>query len=159
MTGEDSAGGLNSDFADLLQELEQAGVEYVIVGAHAMAVHGVPRATGDLDVLIRPTQDNAARVVQALQAFGAPIDAHGVTADDLSTPGTVYQIGLPPRRIDILSEITGVDFDEAWSSRETHEVAGLRLPFLGREALIRNKRATGRDKDRTDLGLLAGDED
>jgi hypothetical protein len=127
---------------------------YLIVGAHAMAVHGVPRATGDLDVWVRPEAGNAERVLQALIRFGAPIESIKVRADDLAQPGMVYQIGLPPRRIDILTEISGVDFDEAWSSRVTQALAGLEIPFLGREALVRNKRASGRIKDLSDLALL-----
>jgi hypothetical protein len=119
-----------------------------------MAVHGVPRATGDLDVWVRPDAGNAERVLHALIRFGAPIEAMDVKTDDLARPGTIYQIGLPPRRIDILTEISGVDFDEAWTSRLTQPLAGLEVPFLGREALLRNKRASGREKDLGDVVLL-----
>jgi hypothetical protein len=119
-----------------------------------MAVHGVPRATGDLDVWVRPDAGNAKRVLQALIQFGAPIEAMDVKAEDLARPGMIYQIGLPPRRIDILTEISGVDFDAAWSSRITQPIAGLDIPFLGREALLRNKRASGRAKDLSDVDLL-----
>lgn len=152
--GETSAGGLNVDFLDMLQELQDASVDYIIVGAHAMAVHGVPRATGDLDILVRPTLENAQRVMNALRAFGAPVDAHGLTVEDLSTEGTVYQIGLPPRRIDIMTHISGVGFDEAWEGRELHAISALVLPFIGREELVRNKRATGRLKDTVDVEVL-----
>jgi hypothetical protein len=144
----------NEDFTDLLRALIEARVEFVIVGAHALAAHGLPRATGDIDILVRPTQPNAERVMQALRAFGAPVSAHAVQAGDFATPGTVYQMGLPPRRIDLLTEITGVSFDDAWASRMEVEVAGLQLGFLGREALIENKRATGRDKDLLDVKAL-----
>jgi hypothetical protein len=119
-----------------------------------MAVHGVPRATGDLDVWVRPDAGNAERVLQALVQFGAPIEAMEVKANGLARPGMIYQIGLPPRRIDILTEISGVDFDDAWTSRITQEIAGLKVPFLGREALLRNKRASGRVKDLSDIALL-----
>ena len=119
-----------------------------------MAVHGVPRATGDLDVWVRPDAANAERVLQALIRFGPPIEAMEVKADDLARPGMIYQIGLPPRRIDVLTEISGVDFDEAWASRLTQPIAGLAVPFLGREALLRNKRASGREKDLGDVALL-----
>jgi len=153
MADSDSS-GLNEDFLDLLRALSESHARFVVVGAHAMAVHGVPRATGDLDILVQPSSENAARVLEALRSFGAPVDAHGVTEDDLSVPGTVYQIGLPPRRIDILTQISGVTFEEAWDSRLTLAISGLEVPVLGRAALARNKRAAGRDKDLADLRLL-----
>ena len=149
-----SASGLNEDFVDVLRALGESGAEFIVVGAHAMAVHGVPRATGDLDVLVRPTIENAHRVLQALRLFGAPVDAHGIRETDLATPGIVYQIGLPPRRIDILTEISGVSFDEAWATHVEVEISGIRAPFIGRQALLKNKRATGRDKDLVDARTL-----
>jgi hypothetical protein len=151
-----AAVGFNDDFLDMLRALGEAGVEFVVVGAHAMAVHGVARATGDLDLVVRSSAENAARVVTALRAFGAPTDAHGLRADDFCVPGTVYQLGLPPRRIDLLTSLSGVSFDEAWSSRTEVEVDGMAVPFLGLDTLLRNKRATGRDKDLVDLRLLTG---
>lgn len=150
---------LNEDFRDVLRELSAAGAEFVLVGAYAMAVHGVPRATGDIDLLVRPTPVNAERVLQALIRFGAPVEAHGLTVADLAAPGTVYQLGLPPRRIDILTQISGVEFDEAWRTRITVELEGLEVAVIGREALAKNKRAAGRDKDRVDLNLLAAKSD
>ncbi len=148
------ASGLDRDFLDILRALLEAEAEFLVVGAHAMALHGVPRATGDFDVFVRPTPRNAQRVFQALQTFGAPVDAHRVRQVDFETPDTVYQIGLPPRRIDLMTSITGVEFDDAWDSRQVIEVEGMAVPFLGRDALIRNKRAAGRDKDLVDLRLL-----
>lgn len=145
---------LNDDFRDLLACLRDAHVDFVIVGAHALAAHGLPRATGDLDVLVRPDAANASRVYRALAQFGAPLDAHGVTESDFTTPGTVYQIGLPPRRIDILTQISGVSFDDAWASRIELPVLGAPLAFLGRDALIANKRAAGRPKDLADVLAL-----
>lgn len=144
----------NVDFLDILLALSEAGADYVIVGAHAMAVHGVPRATGDLDLLIRPTTDNAEQALEALRQFGAPVDQHGVTATDLARPGTVYQIGLPPRRIDILTQVSGLEFDEVWASRIEVDIEGMTVHVIGREALARNKRAAGRDKDLVDLRTL-----
>ena len=88
--------------------LQRASVEFVLVGAHALAAHGIARATGDIDIFVRPSPDNAVRVVQALVDFGAPIAAHNIGTHDFTVPGTVYQIGLPPRRIDLLTEISGV---------------------------------------------------
>ena len=145
---------MNEDFKDLLSALLVTEARFLVVGAHAMAVHGVPRATGDLDVWIAADSENAARVWAALLRFGAPIAAMGVSQVDLTHPDRVVQIGLPPRRIDVLTSITGVVFDEAWSARVTHDVSGLPVPFLGRAHLVRNKRATGRTKDRADLEAL-----
>ena len=125
-----------------------------MVGAFALALHGLPRATGDLDVLVRPTVENAVRVHQALMSFGAPLTAAGVVPGDFAQPGLVYQVGLVPRRIDVLTEVSGLSFDEAWDSREERELDGRRLAFLGRDALIRNKRATGRPKDLVDAEAL-----
>ncbi len=145
---------LNRDFVDVLRALGEAGAQFVVVGAYAMAAHGIPRATGDIDILVRPSPDNAQRVLTALRAFGAPVDAHGVTQEDLSTPGTVYEIGLPPRRIDVLTQISGVSFDEAWADRVVCGLSGLEFPVLSRAALARNKRAAGRSKDLVDLELI-----
>jgi predicted nucleotidyltransferase len=149
-----TASGLNEDFVDVLRALGESGAEFIVIGAHAMAVHGIPRATGDLDVLVRPTAENAVRVLHALRLFGAPIDAHGIREADLATPGVVYQIGLPPRRIDILTQISGVSFDEAWATHVEVEISGIRVPFIGRQALLKNKRAAGRDKDLVDARSL-----
>lgn len=148
---------MNDDFRDLLAALLEAGARFLVVGAHAMAVHGVPRATGDLDVWIASDPDNAERVWDALLRFGAPVPAVGVRREDLTQADAVVQIGLPPRRIDVLTSITGVGFDEAWLARVTHQVAGLAIPFLGRAELVRNKRATGRTKDLADLEALGED--
>jgi len=145
---------LNEDFVDLLRSLQEAKVEFVIVGAHALAAHGLSRATGDLDVFVQPSPDNANRVVAALRAFGAPLAQHGVTKSDFEKPNTVYQIGLPPCRVDLMTSISGVSFDEASSSRMTIEIEGLKLAVLGRQALLKNKRATGRAKDKVDADML-----
>jgi hypothetical protein len=145
---------VNEDFRDLLAALLAAQARFLVVGAHAMAVHGVPRATGDLDVWIAVDPANADRVWSALLSFGAPVASMGVSREDLTRPDLVVQIGLPPRRIDILTAITGVSFAEAWSSHVTHEVGGLQVPFLGRAELVRNKRASGRTKDQADLEAL-----
>jgi hypothetical protein len=147
---------VNEDFCDLLDGLLQAGARFLVVGAHAMAVHGVPRATGDLDVWIDPEPANAERVWTALSRFGAPVGQLGVSREDLQTPGMVVQIGSPPRRIDLMTDISGVSFDEAWQKRVTHAVGSRAVPFLGREELIRNKRACARSKDLADLEMLEG---
>lgn len=145
---------MNEDFRDLLAALVAAGARFLVVGAHALAVHGIPRATGDLDVWIVPEAPNAERVFDALARFGAPMAAMGVTREDLTRTDQVVQIGLPPRRIDILTSISGVPFEEAWADRITHEVEGLSIPFIGRAALVKNKRAAGRAKDLADLEAL-----
>jgi hypothetical protein len=148
---------VNEDFRDLLSELLDAGVRFLVVGAHAMAVHGVPRATGDLDVWIGPGPANARRAWGALQRFGAPVEQLGVSREDLETPGMVVQIGLPPRRIDLLTAASGLDFEDAWCNRTVHSIGPREVPFLSREDLIRNKRASGRAKDIADLEILEGE--
>ncbi len=146
--------GLNEDFRDLLVLLADAGVEFVVIGAYALAFHGAPRASGDIDLFVRPSAVNARRVFDGLVRFGAPLQSAGVIAADFAQPGAVYQIGLPPRRIDLLTEISGVTFDEAWASRATAEVEGRTVSFIGREALIKNKEASGRLKDAADVARL-----
>jgi hypothetical protein len=143
---------VNRDFVEILSELSAAGAEFLVVGAHALAAHGRPRATGDLDIWIRPTPENAARVWQALSRFGAPLK--DLSVDDLSTPGVVFQIGLAPYRIDILTEISGVSFDEAWPHRIINEFAGQSYAVIGKLELIRNKRAAGRAQDLVDADAL-----
>jgi hypothetical protein len=147
--------GLNDDFRDLLVAFIDAGVEFVIVGAYALGFHGAPRASGDIDLFVRPNVDNAARVMGALGRFGAPVASAGVTAADFERPGTVYQIGLPPRRVDVLTEISGVPFDDAWSSRVPGEVDGRTVYFIGRAEFIKNKIAAGRPKDIADAARLS----
>ena len=145
---------MNPDFLDLLAALVRAETRFLVVGAHAMAAHGVPRATGDLDVWVQADPENAARVWDALIQFGAPVRALGLSEADLTAPGVVFQMGEPPVRIDLLTSITGVDFDHAWSTRSVHRVGTLDVPFLGRTALLDNKRATGRTKDLADVEIL-----
>lgn len=143
---------MNPDFADMLSALSAAGVEFLIVGAHALAAHGVPRATGDLDIWVRPSPDNADRTLRALVSFGAPLS--DLSPEDLTRPDTVFQIGLPPARIDILSGITGVSFDEAWSRRILVRVGQFEVPVLSKADFATNKRALGRPKDLADMALL-----
>ena len=145
---------MNEDFRDVLAELLSARARFLVVGAHALAVHGIPRATGDLDVWIDPRADNVLHVWTALVRFGAPVEALGVSVQDLAKPGMVVQIGIPPRRIDILTSVTGLMFEDAWTSRSTHRVDDLEVPFIGRAALIENKQATGRPKDLADIDAL-----
>lgn len=143
---------MNQDFRDLLAEFNARNVEYLVVGAHALAAHGHVRATKDLDVWIRPKLENASRVLAALSAFGAPL--HDLTASDLATPGTVFQIGVAPIRIDVITSIDGVDFDKAWVTRIQAPFADQVVQILSREDLIRNKQAAGRDQDLLDVKWL-----
>jgi hypothetical protein len=143
---------MNPDFADMLSALSAAGVDFLVVGAHALAAHGVPRATGDLDIWIRPTPDNAARTLRALAAFGAPLV--DLSIDDLTRPDTVFQIGLPPSRIDIVSGITGVSFDGAWERRVPVALPGGTVDVLSKVDFVANKKAVGRAKDLADIALL-----
>lgn len=145
---------LNEDFRDMLEALARFDVDYLVVGAYALAAHGIVRATEDIDIVVRPTRENAARVIDAIRAFGAPVEAHGVTAADFESPETVYQIGLPPRRIDLLTSLSGVSFDEACEGAVVGDLGSVRPRFIGRLALIRNKRSAGRGKDLVDVELL-----
>ncbi|MGH7670350.1 MAG: hypothetical protein ACRENQ_12750 [Gemmatimonadaceae bacterium] len=145
---------MSQDFEDFLVELVTANARFLVVGAHALSVHGVPRATVDLDVWIDRTAENVACVWRALSAFGAPLADLKIRKDDLTRPDVVIQLGLPPLRIDILTSLSGITFDEAWPNRVQDRFANVPVPFLGREALIRNKRATGRHKDLGDLESL-----
>jgi hypothetical protein len=140
---------MNRDFVEMLAALSAAGVEFLIVGAYAMAAHGLPRATGDIDIWVRTSRENATRVMRAVQAFGAPL--FDLTIDDLLRTDTVFQIGIAPARIDILTGITGVSFEEAWPNRLTVAIDDQIVPVIGVADLIRNKTATGRPKDQADL--------
>jgi hypothetical protein len=140
---------MNPDFVDLLRAFADAEVRCIIVGAYALAVHGRPRATGDLDVWIDATPQNAPRVMQALAAFGAPLAE--ITQADFARPGVVYQIGIPPGRIDIITELTGLTFEEAWRDRIRRPFGELEVDFIDRASFLRNKRATGRLKDLSDI--------
>ena len=148
---------MNRDFVEMLSALSAAGAEFLIVGAHALAAHGHPRATGDLDLWVRPTPENADHVWSALQAFGAPL--FDLTKADLVSPAVVFQIGVPPCRIDILTEISGVRFEDAWGRRMILRIEEQDLPFISREDLLVNKRAAGRAKDLGDIASLEGRED
>ena len=140
---------MNQDFIDLLRTLVAADVRFLIVGAYALAIHGRPRATGDLDIWVEATPANAQRVVRALTEFGAPLT--DVLEADFQRPGITYQIGVPPGRIDILTDLTGLTFAEAWTDRLRRPFGDLEVDFIGRASFIRNKRATGRAKDLGDI--------
>ncbi len=145
---------MNPDFQDFLAALLNAGARFIVVGAHALAVHGVPRATGDLDIWIDRSEENTQLVWRALSEFGAPVDSLNISVDDLSKPNLVVQLGLPPRRIDLLTDVTGVTFTEAWEDRVVRSIGSTDVPFMGRATFIKNKRAVGRNRDLADLESL-----
>ena len=143
---------MNRDFVEMLSALSAAKADYLVVGAHALAAHGVVRATGDLDIWVRPTRINADRVWSALTAFGAPLDK--ITKGELASDDIIFQIGVAPNRIDILTAISGVDFDRAWVNRVTIVLVDLQVPVLGKEDLIINKRSAGRPQDLADVAAM-----
>jgi len=145
---------LPEDFRDLLIELHDAGVAIVVVGGHAVAFHGHPRATKGLDVLVQADAVNAERVYRGLAAFGAPLDSFGVEAGDFAVYGGVLQIGLPPRRIDVINSAAGITFREAVAAGDSFELDGRAIPVIGLDALLRNKRAAGRPQDLADVAAL-----
>jgi hypothetical protein len=143
---------MNRDFVEMLFALSETGADSLIVGAYAVAAHGHPRATGDLDIWIRPSPENAERVFQALQVFGAPLS--NISQEDLSLPGTVFQIGVSPSRIDILTSLTGVPFDQAWQNKMAIIIEGREVFCIGLDDLLINKKATGRPQDLADVDSL-----
>jgi hypothetical protein len=143
---------LNADFRDMLSALNDAGSEWLLIGGYAVIAHGYPRLTKDIDLWVRPSRENAARVLRALVAFGAP--SHGITVDDLSRPGTVLQIGVPPSRIDLVTEAEALTFDGAWANRVTREIDGVRVNILALDDLLANERAVGRPSDLADVESL-----
>ena len=148
---------VNEDFNELLSTFNAQAVDYLVVGAHALAAHGYVRATKDLDVWIRPSLENACHVLEALRVFGAPLD--DLTKEDVATPGLIFQIGVAPVRIDIITAIDGVEFDAAWSERVTTKFEGEPTQVLSREHLIQNKRASGRTQDLADVEWLERHDD
>ena len=143
---------LNPDYKEMLSTLSDERVEFIVVGAYALAVYGFPRATGDIDIWIRRSSDNAQRVWRALLKNGVPL--LGLTKEDLTTAGIVFQIGLAPRRIDILTSIDGVEFDEAKSQCKIVEIEGVKIPIISRNHLIQNKKTTNRLQDVADVAWL-----
>lgn len=139
---------MNPDFRDILSEFIAADVEFLLVGAYAMATLGLARSTGDIDLWVRADAANARRVFVALARFGAPLA--GVSEADFARPGVVFQVGVAPQRVDVLTSIDGVEFDDAWTGRREAPVEGVKVPVIGRDHLLLNKRATGRPKDRID---------
>jgi hypothetical protein len=143
---------IQSDFRELLVLFNENNVEYLIVGGYALAFHGVPRFTGDLDILVRPDPGNAQRILRALAQFG--FGSLGLGEEDFENPEYVIQLGEPPVRIDLITSLTGVSWEEAFSSRVQGNYNDVPAFFLGRDQFIRNKRAIGRTKDIADIETL-----
>jgi len=143
---------VNPDFRDLFASLNGAGAEYLVIGAYALAVHGAPRFTKDLDLWVRPTEENAKRVWSALETFGAPLG--NLSLQDLHTPGLVFQMGIAPNRIDLLTAPDGVEFQSAWDHRVPSRYGDQAIAILGKADLILNKQATGRIQDLADIEAL-----
>jgi hypothetical protein len=136
----------------MLSCLNGEGVEFIVVGAYALAAHGLPRATGDIDLWVRNTAENADRVMRALAKFGAPLA--DLSADDFAAPDVVLQLGVEPHRIDLLTGIDGVEFAEAWRNKVAITVGGMEVNVLSKADLLKNKLAAGRDKDLGDIAWL-----
>jgi len=141
----------NPHYRELLQLLNQFEVEYLIVGGYAVMKYGEPRYTKDLDVWVHNSAPNSIRVVQALKKFGAPLDHDGIDAETFAGKQVVYQIGVAPVRVDILTDITAVEFSDAWKKKVASSFFGVPVHFISLDDLLTNKRALGRDGDLTDL--------
>ena len=146
---------IHPDFKGLLELFNKNLVSYVIVGAYALAQYGVPRYTGDLDILVEPEPDNADRIINALNEFG--FGSLELTAEDFYRADTVVQLGVPPVRVDVLTGITGVSWQEIWKGKQSGNYGDLEVYYLGKVQFIKNKRALGRKKDLADLEALGED--
>ena len=146
---------IQQDFKDLLELFNAHKVEYIIVGGYALAFHGAPRYTGDIDIFVKPDDENAARIMSALEVFG--FGSVGLAAQDFERPGQVVQLGVPPVRIDIITSISGVSWDEAFSNRAAGQYGEIQVHYIGHEQFIINKKAMGRKKDLADLEALGAE--
>ena len=145
---------MNQDFEDLLASFVDGDVQFLLVGGVALGAHGLHRATGDIDVWVRPEHHNAKLVYQALARFGLPLADFGIDETDFVRLGNVVQFGVPPRRVDVLTAVDGLTFDEAWQNRVCCEVAGHEVPVVSLHDLLKNKQSAGRDQDRVDVGTI-----
>ena len=143
---------LNEDYKEMLQLLLEEQVDFILVGAYALAAHGYPRATGDMDIWVKADEINSLSIYKALERFGAPVDQ--ITVNEFATEGIVFKIGVTPRRIDIITHLDGISFDEADEDKIVVKVEGLKLPILSFDKLIKNKLSTGRERDELDVKLL-----
>jgi hypothetical protein len=145
---------LNEDYREMLQLLSEEQVDFMIVGAYALGTHGYPRASGDIDIWVKPDPFNSRKIYKALARFGAPLE--GIKPDDFSTEGIIFQIGVIPRRIDIITKVDGVTYKEADEDKISVEIGELNIPVISLEKLIKNKSATGREKDELDIKTITG---
>ncbi|CAN5225709.1 hypothetical protein BH18ACI2_BH18ACI2_06530 [soil metagenome] len=148
---------LNPDYRDMLSCLKDEGVDFIIVGAYALAAHGFPRATGDIDIWVRNTPENARRILRALAKFGAQLSS--LSEQDFTSPNMVVQLGVEPCRIDITTGIDGIEFAEAWSNKATVLIDGIEVAILSKADALKNKLAAGRDKDQGDIAWLKKNQD
>lgn len=148
---------LNEDYRDMLQILLGDEVRFLVVGAYAMGAYGYPRATGDIDIWVDTSPKNSKKVYASLAKFGAPLT--NISEQTFTEEGIIFQIGIAPRRIDIITHIDGVRFEDAYESKEVIEVEGLHIPFISKDNLIKNKRSTGREKDKLDVDYLSRNQD
>lgn len=146
---------VQQDFKELLALFNAHNVKYLIVGGYALAFHGAPRYTGDIDIFIKPDKENACYIMMALKDFG--FGAVGIKQEDLETPGKVIQLGYPPVRIDIITSISGVSWDEAFDGRDDGRYGDVPVHYIGREQYVLNKKTSGRKKDLADLEALGED--
>jgi hypothetical protein len=143
---------LNSDLREFIELLNSHNIRYLIVGGFAVAYHGYPRMTGDIDVFLEATEDNARKMEAVLAAFG--FAGLGLTAADFLKPNRIIQLGYPPNRIDLHTAISGAGFTEAWDDRAAGKIDGIPVPFIGKRTLLTNKAAAGRPQDKADLDAL-----
>jgi predicted nucleotidyltransferase len=143
---------LNKDYKEMLLCLLEENVRFLLVGAYALAAHGFPRATKDIDFFVWATPENAANLMRALTRFGAPL--HDISAADFSSEGVIFQIGNSPRRIDIITNISGVKFEQAYANKQAISIEGVEIPVISLDDLITNKRASGRTQDLADVEKL-----
>jgi len=143
---------LNEDYQEMLHILSENEVKFLIVGAYALSAYGYPRATGDIDIWVEPTPENSRKLYRTLKTFGAPL--HDINPKTFENPDVIFQIGIAPRRIDIITGIDGVDFEKAYNKKKLVKIDSETLPFISMEDLIRNKRSTGRERDRIDADFL-----
>ena len=144
---------LNEDYREMLQFLLGNEVRFLVVGAYALGAYGYPRATGDFDIWVDNSPDNSRKIYASLAQFGAPL--LDISETTFTEEGIIFQIGIAPRRIDLITHIDGVDFKEAYETKKVIEVDNLRIPFISRDNLIKNKRSTGREKDKLDAEYLS----
>lgn len=143
---------LHNDLSEFIGLLTSHRIDFLVVGGHAVAFHGYPRYTGDIDIFLRPESDNARRVLTVLAEFGfGNLD---ITEQDLTTPENIIQLGYPPNRIDLLTSISGVSFESAWNTRTSGRLAGHDINYLGLDSLLKNKQESNRAQDRLDVEKL-----